>query len=113
MTAREFLLTDPKIEEAVSQGYDIRLSEQEWLTKMEEYSKFIQSNKPAREVGLFSKKDVIELITRSWIKEYKNLNNDPNTGQVNAAGYFLLGFVSSALEEASTGNKNFKAPTKF
>jgi hypothetical protein len=38
MTAREFLLTDPKIEEAVSNGYDIRLEEHEWIEKMELYA---------------------------------------------------------------------------
>ena len=38
MTAREFLLTDPKIEEAVSNGYDIRLKEHEVIEKMELYS---------------------------------------------------------------------------
>lgn len=38
MTAREFLLTDPKIEEAVSNGYDIRLEEHEWIAKMELYA---------------------------------------------------------------------------
>lgn len=38
MNAREFLLTDPKIEEAVSNGYDIRLEEHEWIEKMEQYA---------------------------------------------------------------------------
>lgn len=38
MKARYFLLTDPKIEEAVSNGYDIRLSEEERIAKMELYA---------------------------------------------------------------------------
>jgi hypothetical protein len=38
MNAKEFLLTDPKIKEAVSNGYDIRLEEHEWIEKMELYA---------------------------------------------------------------------------
>lgn len=38
MNAKEFLLTDPKIHEAVSNGYDIRLEEHEWIEKMELYA---------------------------------------------------------------------------
>lgn len=40
MTAKEFLLTDPKIEEAVDNGYDIRLEEHEWLEKMREFARY-------------------------------------------------------------------------
>ena len=40
MSAREFLLQDTKINEAVSNGYDIRLDENEVIEKMELYLKF-------------------------------------------------------------------------
>lgn len=61
----------------------------------------------------FTKSEVITQITNSWVREFKNLNNDPNTGKVNGAGYFVIGFVSSALEEAISGMKNYKAPHSF
>lgn len=38
MTAEEFLLQDPEIEKAVYNGYDIRLSDKEWIAKMESYA---------------------------------------------------------------------------
>lgn len=70
-------------------------------------------NETSQQGPLFNKGQVIQILSDAWVREYKNLNNDPNTGQVNAAGYFLLGFVSSALEEASTGIKNFKSPVRL
>lgn len=37
--AKRFLIeTDPKIEEAVFNGYDIRMEELEWLKKMQSYA---------------------------------------------------------------------------
>jgi hypothetical protein len=37
MTAKEFLMTNPKIAEAVENGYDIRLDENEIIEAMERY----------------------------------------------------------------------------
>ena len=48
MNAREFLLTDPKIAEAVENGYDIRMDESEWISKMEQYAVVYRLNKPNR-----------------------------------------------------------------
>ena len=52
MNAREFLLTDPKIEEAVSNGYDIRLEEHEWIEKMELYAHAKQNSHKHMELNL-------------------------------------------------------------
>lgn len=60
MNAKEFLLTDPKIEEAVSNGYDIRLEEHEWIEKMELYALTKQNS---HKHGVSGKQAISELIT--------------------------------------------------
>ena len=59
----------------------------------------------------FTKEEVVEIIKEHWIKDFKNLNNDPNNHEpngdmkVNGAGYFVAGFVFCALEEHVTPTK--------
>lgn len=98
MNAKEFLLTDPKIEEAVSNGYDIRLEEHEWIEKMELYA-LTKQNSHKHAIG----------GPVSHVGGGEQLGNKAGekgvSGGLDKEGYFLTGCPYCGSEECQSDHK--------
>jgi len=63
-------------------------------TTLEDRDKF--QEKLLEKHGYIHKDEVVERIKNEWIKQFGDLNK--NVGEIEGMGYFISGFVNSALK---------------